>query len=131
MDANTNMPDVSGNAHFVYVRNDVLLDGKYYVYNRDCVGSGPLSFFETEITYLIGAGNVTTANLKNDCLLCSPIVTKKPLFLSLASPLLFRHALVPSNGDTSFQTMFFGHRTMDESRFGQKACTLIKAMILY
>lgn len=64
VDANTNMPDVSGNAHFVYVRNDVLLDGKYYVYNRDCVGSGPLSFFETEITYLIGAGNVTTANLK-------------------------------------------------------------------
>ena len=64
VDANTNMPDVSGNAHFVYVRNDVLLDGKYYVYNRDCVGSDPLSFFETDITALIDAENVTTANLK-------------------------------------------------------------------
>ena len=63
VDAN-GMPVLQDCAHFVYVRNDVLQDGKYYIYNFSGYGPDALSLFETNMTRIVGSQNIGEANSK-------------------------------------------------------------------
>lgn len=58
------MPVLQDCAHFVYVRNDVLLDGKYYIYNFSGYGPDALSLLETNMTEIVGSQNIGEANSK-------------------------------------------------------------------
>lgn len=63
VDAN-GMPVIDDCAHFVYVRNDILLDGKYYVYNFSGYGADALALFESDMTGIVGSQIIGEANSK-------------------------------------------------------------------